>query len=66
MPDLLIGLPITLTLTAIVGVLVTSAFYEMYGLAIWTPLGMLTHVQLVQYTPLCRAGTFLGLLSSMI
>jgi NCS1 family nucleobase:cation symporter-1 len=68
-PSLLTGLPITLTLTAIVGVLVTSAFFEMYGLPIWTPLGMLIHVQQVHYTPLCRAGTFfagIGLLSSMI
>lgn len=66
---LLTGLPITLTLTAIVGVLTTSAFFEMYGQVIWTPLGMLLHIQQVQYTPFCRAGTFfagIGLLSSLI
>jgi NCS1 family nucleobase:cation symporter-1 len=68
-PAILTALPVMLTLTSIVGVLVTSAFYQMYGQEIWTPLGMLLYVQEVQYTPACRAGTFfagIGLLSSQI
>lgn len=63
------GLPILLTITATIGVLVTSAFYQMYGQVIWTPLAMLTYVQSVQYTPACRAGTFfagVALFSSQI
>lgn len=63
------GIPIFLTLSATIGVLVTSAFYQLYGTAIWNPLQMMLHVQSVQYTPACRAGTFLagvGLFSSQI
>ncbi|RDW57037.1 hypothetical protein BP6252_13909 [Coleophoma cylindrospora] len=68
-PALLVGLVLSMVPTAIVGVLVTSAFYQMYGTSIWTPLGMLLYVQGAHYTPACRAGTFfagIGLLTSQI
>jgi NCS1 family nucleobase:cation symporter-1 len=68
-PALLFGLVLALTPTAIVGVLITSAFQEMYQTQIWTPLGMLLHVQGLEYTAACRAGTFfagVGLLSNQI
>lgn len=66
---LLVSMPITVSLGALVGVLVTSAVKSMYGVIIWNPLLMLQHLQTVDYTPACRAGTFfagLGLLSSQI
>lgn len=68
-PALLFGLVLVLTPTAIIGVLITSAFAQMYQVEIWTPLGMLLHVQGLEYTALCRAGTFFagcGLLTSQI
>lgn len=61
--------PFTITLTALIGVLVTSAAKEMYGTVIWNPLLLIQHVQHVQYTAACRAGTFFagcGFLSSQI
>lgn len=66
---LFVAMPVTVTLGALVGVLVTSAVKSMYGVIIWNPLLMLQHLQLVHYTPACRAGTFFagaGLLSSQI
>jgi NCS1 family nucleobase:cation symporter-1 len=68
-PALFTGAPVLLTLTAMVGAFTTSAFYSLFGKVIWTPLGMLLYAQQVQYTPLCRAGTFfagVGLLISLI
>lgn len=66
---LFVAMPITVSLGALVGVLVTSAVKGMYGVIIWNPLLMLQHLQAVQYTPACRAGTFFagaGLLCSQI
>ena len=68
-PAVITGLPILATVSAIIGALTTSAFYQMYGTPLWTPLGMLIYVQELQYTPACRAGTFfagIGLLSSQV
>jgi Permease for cytosine/purines, uracil, thiamine, allantoin len=65
--------PITITICALIGVLVTSATLEMYGLqygyVMWNPLQMLQYVQSNQYTAACRAGTFfvgLAVLSSQL
>ena len=68
-PALFTGLPITLTLTAVVGTFTTTAFYARYGTTLWTPLDMLAFIQETHYTPACRAGTFfagIGLLTSLI
>jgi NCS1 family nucleobase:cation symporter-1 len=65
----LTALPIFMTLMAAIGAIITSAFYQTYGTALWSPLDMLIYVQGVQYTPACRAGTFfagIGLLSSQL
>lgn len=68
-PAIFTGLPIVLTLTAAIGTFATSAFYDKFGLLIWTPLDMLLYIQKNNFTPACRAGTFfagIGLLSSQI
>jgi NCS1 family nucleobase:cation symporter-1 len=68
-PALLTGLMLSMVPTAVIGVLVTSAFFQMYGKPIWTPLGMLLYVQSVEYTPTVRAATFfagVGLFCSQI
>lgn len=68
-PALFTGLPVTLTVTATLGTLTTTAFYSKYGQVIWTPLDMLAFIQETHYTPACRAGTFfagIGLLTSLI
>ena len=62
-------LPVTLTLTAVVGTFTTTAFYSKYGTVLWTPLDMLAFIQETHYAPACRAGTFfagIGLLTSLI
>ena len=68
-PSMLIVYPTAMTITALVGVLVTSATINMYGQIIWNPLLMVQYVQGVQYTPACRAGSFfagIGFLSTQI
>ncbi|KAL3422838.1 NCS1 nucleoside transporter [Phlyctema vagabunda] len=57
---------ITVTLTALVGIISTSALTKVYGDVQWNPLIMLQLVQAETYTAKCRAGTFfagVGLLS---
>lgn len=59
-------LPITVTLTAFIGIIATSATTDMFGSVQWNPMIMLQELQATQYTAACRAGTFfagLGLLS---
>ena len=59
-------LAFTVILTALIGIISTSALAERYGRLEWNPLIMLQWVQANYYTPKCRAGTFfagLGLLS---
>jgi hypothetical protein len=59
-------LAVTVILTALVGIISTSALAQRYGMLEWNPLIMLQWIQLNYYTPVCRAGTFfagLGLLS---
>lgn len=61
----LIALPLTVTFSATIGVLITTATYNMFGTLLWNPLELLTHIQATSYTPAARAGTFfagLGLL----
>ncbi|RDW95060.1 hypothetical protein BP5796_00823 [Coleophoma crateriformis] len=68
-PAMLTCLPITVTLTALAGVITTSATTHYLGTVQWNPLIMLQGVQQTMYTPGCRAGTFfagLGLLSVTI
>jgi NCS1 family nucleobase:cation symporter-1 len=62
----ILSLAITVILTALIGIISTSALAERYGFLEWNPLIMLQWVQAHNYTPACRAGTFfagLGLLS---
>ncbi|KAH8676138.1 permease for cytosine/purines, uracil, thiamine, allantoin-domain-containing protein [Xylariales sp. PMI_506] len=62
----LTALPVTVTVTALIGILTTSAVTELLGEEQWNPLIMLQMVQAKWYTPACRAGTFfagVGLLS---
>ncbi|KAF2808288.1 uncharacterized protein BDZ99DRAFT_572173 [Mytilinidion resinicola] len=64
-----ISMPLTVTLGALIGILVTSATNNMYGVVIWNPLLMLQYVQSIHYTAACRAGTFftgVGLISSQV
>jgi nucleobase:cation symporter-1, NCS1 family len=72
-PAMIITLPICLTISAVIGVCMTSAFYELYGLVdgtvVWSPLVMLQYVQTLEYTPVCRARTFfagVGILGTQI
>jgi NCS1 family nucleobase:cation symporter-1 len=51
-------MPLTVTLGALVGVLTTSASYEMYGEVLWNPTILLQYLQHSEYTAACRAGTF--------
>lgn len=54
----LTSLPVTVTLTALIGIVTTSAVAEILGEAQWNPLIMLQVVQATWYTAACRAGTF--------
>ena len=68
-PGMVFALPISVTLVALIGVVIATATTEKYGTAIWNPLLLITMVQETTYTPLCRAATFFagcGLLSSQI
>lgn len=62
----IISLAVTVTLTALMGIISTSALAQRYGMLEWNPLIMLQWIQANYYTPLCRFATFfagLGLLS---
>ena len=61
--------PIAISVTAICGLLVTSATAEIYGQYLWNPYELLLHIQQTSLTPAARAGTFfagLGFLFSQI
>ncbi|PVH99767.1 hypothetical protein DM02DRAFT_710388 [Periconia macrospinosa] len=65
----LLALPLTITFSATIGVLVTTATYNIYGTLLWNPLELLTHILQTSYTPAARAGVFfagLGLLGTQI
>lgn len=55
---MLVALPIFGSMTAILGILATSAVHSKYGVVQWNPLTLLLYLQKTQYTPACRAGTF--------
>jgi NCS1 family nucleobase:cation symporter-1 len=62
----IIVLAVTVILTALVGIISTSALAEAYDLVQWNPLIALQIIQAEYYTATCRAATFfagLGLLS---
>lgn len=62
----IISLAVTVILTALVGIISTSALSEAYGILQWNPIIGLQIVQATNYSATCRAGTFfagLGLLS---
>lgn len=62
----ILSLAITVILTALIGIISTSALAERYGFLEWNPLIMMQWVQKDNYSAACRAGTFfagLGLLS---
>jgi NCS1 family nucleobase:cation symporter-1 len=63
------ALPISIPLVALIGVAIATTTTQQYGAAIWNPLVLLKTIQLANYTPACRAGTFFagcGILSSQI
>lgn len=65
-PAMIFTLPITVTFSAILGVLTATATSQIYGESIWNPLLLLQQIQTSSYTPAVRAGTFFagcGLLS---
>lgn len=54
----IITLSVTVVLGALVGIIATSAFAEVYGELQWNPMLMLQWIQAHHYNPACRAGTF--------
>lgn len=62
----IVSLALTVILTALVGIISTTALNSAYGILQWNPLIALQIVQASNYSAACRAGTFfagLGLLS---
>ncbi|KAL9120762.1 MAG: hypothetical protein Q9187_002679, partial [Circinaria calcarea] len=60
--------PLTISITALCGILITSATTKIYGEIYWNPFQLLLHAQQTM-TPAGRAGTFfagLGLLASQL
>ena len=55
---MVLAMPVTFSISAICGILVTSATRERYGVLEWNPLLLLQYVQALDYTPKCRAATF--------
>lgn len=49
-PAMLTAMPIGITIGALLGVLTTSATFQMYGTVMWNPLVMLQYVQHISYT----------------
>ena len=54
----LIGAPVTVTVTAILGVFATSAVNDMYGKMIWNPIQVLQMLLGAHYNAATRAGCF--------
>jgi nucleobase:cation symporter-1, NCS1 family len=50
--------PLTIIITALCGLIVTSASAQIYGQYFWNPFELLLHIQSVSMTPAARAGTF--------
>jgi hypothetical protein len=49
---------LTIIITALCGLIVTSASAQIYGQYFWNPFELLLHIQSVSMTPAARAGTF--------
>lgn len=66
----LLAAPITITVTAIVGIVVTSAARDILGTVVWNPIYLLADIQEEYHSdPKVRAGVFfasLGLVSSQL
>lgn len=65
----LFGAPITLTISATLGVFATSAARHIYGVTIWNPILLLQYILINNYTAAARAGCFfagLGLFLSQL
>ncbi|PPJ51903.1 hypothetical protein CBER1_08794 [Cercospora berteroae] len=65
----LIMAPLTICLTAVCGLLITSATAEIYGVYLWNPFELLLHIQKTSLSPATHAGTFfagLGFLCSQL
>jgi NCS1 family nucleobase:cation symporter-1 len=50
--------PLTIIITALCGLIITSASAQIYGQYFWNPFELLLHIQSVSMTPAARAGTF--------
>lgn len=50
--------PLTIIVTALCGLIITSASEKIYGAYFWNPFELLLHIQSVSMTPAARAGTF--------
>ena len=64
-----VALPIAASLTAVLGILATSAVHTKYHVVQWNPLSLILYVQETQYTAGCRAATFfagLGIFMSLL
>ncbi|KAG9238413.1 permease for cytosine/purines, uracil, thiamine, allantoin-domain-containing protein [Amylocarpus encephaloides] len=53
-----IACPLIIIITALCGVIITSATNQIYGEYFWNPFELLLHIQKVSLTPATRAGTF--------
>ncbi|KAH6677713.1 permease for cytosine/purines, uracil, thiamine, allantoin-domain-containing protein [Halenospora varia] len=54
----LVTVPLTITITAMLGVFATSAVYNMYGKEIWQPIQLLEFLLTDNYNAATRAGCF--------
>lgn len=50
--------PLTIIVTALCGIIITSASATIYGQYFWNPFELLLHIQSTSLTPSARAGTF--------
>lgn len=55
----LFSIPILFAITSLIGILVTAAGYELYGVNYWSPLDVLARFLETDYTKGTRAGVFL-------
>lgn len=55
---MLLGPPLLSNITAILGILATSAVYTRFHVVLWNPLALLIYLQKYHYSPACRAATF--------
>lgn len=53
-----IACPLVVAVSAIFGILVTSACRALYGEILWQPMTLLGHIQTTDYSATTRAGTF--------